>query len=46
MDTTDNNLRINVQKTLSSTLKKQVDSKLVRETHTDNLNNKYWEIAA
>ena len=46
MDTTDNNLRINVQKTLSSTLKKQVDLKLVRETHTDNLNNKYWEIVA
>jgi len=46
MDIEDKSLKINVQKTLSTTLKKQVISNLVRETHTDSENNKYWEIVA
>ncbi|MBU1669243.1 hypothetical protein KKC13_12560 [bacterium] len=46
MDIEDKSLRINVQKTLSTTLKKQVSSNLIRETHTDSMNNKYWEIVA
>jgi len=46
MDIEDKNLVHNVQKTLSTTLKKQLDNDLIIKTHTDSIKNYYWEIAA
>ena len=45
-DTEDQNLITNIQKTLSSTLNNQANNNLIRKTHTDNVNNNYWEIVA
>lgn len=45
-DTEDQSLTTNIQKTLASTLSNQANNNLIRKTHTDKVNNNYWEIVA
>ena len=45
-DIEDKKLITNIQKTLSKTISTQATNKLIRLTHSDSLNNKYWEIVA